>query len=183
MTFARSAVAMLGFALLTALVPACGTTPPESTSTAVTTVPDPVPRDPDPVEAMTQWGACGDAFFWAANGDATTAVTVVVEQRARSSQAPTAQEFTLPDPAVIVEVQHGRALTEPLCNDVVSGDWRVDARATAAEGSGRIELGPHVSDYVCGVHGRIELTAVAATDGTHIGDVAFDSDSIGCYSG
>ena len=132
---------------------------------------------------MTQWGGCGDAFFWAANGDATIAVTVAVELRARSSETLTTLEFTLPDPAVTFEVQHGAALTEPFCNDVISGDWHVDARTTPVAGSGMVELDPHVSDYACGVHGRIELTGVAATDGTRIGDVAFDSDSIGCYSG
>ena len=182
-TSARTAVAILGFGLLTAFASACGSSPAPSASNATTTLPDPVPVLPDPVEAMTQWGACGDAFFWAANGDATIAVTVAVELRARSSETPTTLAFTLPDPAVTVEVQHGRELTEPLCNDVISSDWHVDACITPIEGSGWVELDPHVSDYAGGVHGRIELTGVVATDGTRIGDVAFDSDSIGCYSG
>ena len=68
-----------------------------------------------------------------------------MELRARSSETPTTLEFTLPDPAVTVEVQHGGELTEPFCNDVISGDWHVDALQLAVEGSGWVELDPHVS--------------------------------------
>lgn len=135
---------------------------------------------------LEQSGGCGDAFFWAATAEGDVAVTVTVEARSRSTAEPTVIDFTLPDPVVAVEVQRGRALVQPMCNDVIdSRVWRVDERLAGVSGAGRIRLAPRAEGEpsACGVSGDLRLEGLVAEDDTRVGDVAIQTDQIGCYAG
>jgi hypothetical protein len=135
---------------------------------------------------MTQSGGCGDAFFWAANATSTVAVTVTVDARDRSSTGPTVIDFTLPDPKVKVEIQRGRGLVQPFCNDVIDGNvWRVDSRSAATAGTGRITLDAATEAFArCGATtGELRLSGVAAGDGTELDAIDIETHSIGCYAG
>lgn len=72
--------------------------------------------------ALTESGACGEAFFWAATPAGDVAVTVTVEADRRSSTERTTIPISLSDPAVIVEVLRGRQMTMNFCTDVISTD-------------------------------------------------------------
>ena len=143
-------------------------------------------RAQTPTEAMTQSGGCGDAFFWAANATSTVAVTVTVDARKRSGSAPTVIDFTVPDPSVTVEIQRGRGLVQPFCNDVIDANvWRVDSRSAATAGTGRITLDPAAEAFArCGATtGELHLSGVAADDGTRLDAIDIETHSIGCYAG
>lgn len=139
---------------------------------------------------LEQSGGCGDAYFWAATAEEDVAVTVQVEARSRSDVEPTVIDFKLPDPEVTVEVQRGRALTQPLCNDVVDGTvHRVESQQAGVAGSGRITLSPRVMDeraldeLPCGVNGELRLEGLVAEDGTRFDDIDIQTEGIGCYAG
>jgi hypothetical protein len=145
----------------------------------------PHPEQPA-TEAMTQSGGCGDAFFWAANATSTVAVTVTVAARERSTSGPTVIDFTAPDPKVTVEIQRGRGLVQPFCNDVIDGNvWRVDSRSAATAGTGRITLDAATEAFArCGDStGTLHLSGLAAGDGTRLDAIDIETDSIGCYAG
>jgi hypothetical protein len=135
--------------------------------------------------ALARSGGCGDAFFWASSADETVAVTVTVEARERSAAAPTTVTFSVPDPEVTVEIQRGRGLTQPFCNDVIDGNvWRVDETAAAEAGTGEIVLDPLVTGPMsCGGHGTLHLEGLTASDGTRFGTLDVATDAIGCYAG
>jgi hypothetical protein len=134
--------------------------------------------------ALTQSGGCGDAFFWAATAEGDLAVTVSVEARDRSGSEPTVVDFTVPDPAVTVELQVGTELVQAFCNDLLDQNHHVESEHAASEGSGRITLGPIAAPGpTCGVDGELHVEGLAFEDGTEIGTVDVRSDAIGCYAG
>jgi hypothetical protein len=135
-------------------------------------------------QVLPRSGGCADAFFWAANADGTLAVTVDVDARQRSAAAPTVIAFTVPDPKVKIEIQRGRGLVQPFCNDVISQEWQVDSREHALEGKGRITLNARRQTSQCGsAHGRLHLDGLAASDGTRFASIDVPTGYIGCYAG
>jgi hypothetical protein len=148
----------------------------------------PAPSSSPPVErageVLPKSGGCADAFFWAANAEGTLAVTVNVDARQRSAAAPTVIEFTLPEPNVEIEIQRGRGLVQPFCNDVISQEWHVDSRDHAVEGKGRITLSARRQQFRCGSsHGRLHLDGLVAGDGTRFASIDVATANIGCYAG
>ena len=113
-----------------------------------------------------QSGGCGDAFFWAANGDATVALLVYVDAVDRSTSEPTVIDFTLPDRRVTVEVQRGSFLTEAFCNDVLQ-NHRLDETVPVVAGGGSITLAPAGERFGdCGKAGRLRFDGGIADGGT-----------------
>jgi hypothetical protein len=132
---------------------------------------------------LVKSGACGDAFFWAANAGGTVAVTVTVDVRSRSAAVPTSIAFTVPDPLVTIEIQRGRDLMQPFCNDVITQDWHVDSREVAVQGKGRITIdAPRATEHR-GSKGRLRLTGLVGRDGTRFAAIDVKTASIGFYAG
>jgi hypothetical protein len=135
-------------------------------------------------QVLPRSGGCADAFFWAANTEGTLAVTVNVDARQRSGAAPTVIDFTLPDPKVEIEIQRGRGLVQPFCNDLISQEWHVDSRDHGVEGKGRITLNARRQPSRCGSsHGRLQLDGLVAGDGTRFATIDVPTANIGCYAG
>ncbi len=136
-------------------------------------------------ESLTRSGGCGDAFLWAANSNGTLAITFTVDARERRATGPTIIDFTVPDASVKVEVQRGRGLVQPFCNDVIDGNvWRVDSRRPAAAGTGRITLAAAGAvPPACGARGELHAQDLVAEDGTKFDAIDIKTDSIGCYAG
>lgn len=133
---------------------------------------------------LTQSGGCGDAFFWAATAEGDLAVTVTVEARDRSGSEPTVVDFTVPDPAVTVELQVGTELVQAFCNDLLDHNHHVESEHAAREGTGRITLAPLPADEsTCGLIGELHVEGLAFEDGTEVGTVDVRTDAIGCYAG
>jgi hypothetical protein len=157
------------------------TRPKTSSSRPATSSSSPVERAG---EVLPKSGGCADAFFWAANAEGTLAVTVDVDARQRSTAAPTVIDFTLPEPNVKIEIQRGRGLVQPFCNDVISQEWHVDSRDHAVKGEGRITLSARRQPFRCGSsHGRLHLDDLVASDGTRFASIDVPTANIGCYAG
>ena len=156
---------------------------PTLSNTATTTTTSPPGTVPGTDVVLTQGGGCGDAFFWAADEAATVAVAVSVDALERSATEPTVIDFTIPDPAVTVEVQRGVALTEGFCNDVLS-NHRLDETAPIVAGAGSIWLAPVAEGIAaCGRQGRLQLRGAVTGDGASFGPIDIRTDHIGCYAG
>ena len=135
-------------------------------------------------QVLARSGGCADAFFWAANTDGTLAVTVNVDARQRSGAAPTVIDFTARDPKVKIEIQRGRGLVQPFCNDLITQEWHVDSRDHAVEGTGRITLNARRQPSRCGSsRGRLHLDGLVAGDGTRFASIDVPTANIGCYAG
>lgn len=136
---------------------------------------------------LTAGDACGDAYFWATTGSGSVAVTVRIDARDRSTTEVTTEAFTLPDPAVEVEVLEGRDLGRNFCNDVIDTASEPRARQGAVAGEGTITLDPALEGldpFGCGsISGQLDLTGLEAEDGTTFAPIRVSSDSIGCYAG
>ncbi len=160
---------------------AAPTAPTVSTTTTHTGTPTAV--EPAPEIVLTQGGGCGDAFFWAADDAGTVAVTVSIEARKRSATEPTVRDFDMPDPAVVVEVQRGVALTEGFCNDVLQ-NHRIDETVPVVSGAGSIFLAPAGDGFdSCGLRGRLQLRDAVTEDGMVVAPIDVSTDQIGCYAG
>lgn len=137
--------------------------------------------------ALTESGACGEAFFWAATPAGDVAVTVTVEADRRSSTERTTIPISLSDPAVIVEVLRGRQMTMNFCTDVISTDAQPTSTMAATAGEGEIVLdaAPPEGEYTaCGsTRGSLRLTGLDAEDGTTFAPITLASETVGCYSG
>lgn len=138
-----------------------------------------------PIE-LTRSGGCGDAYLWAATEDGTVAVTVGVVVPRHSTREDTVVEIDLPDPDVDAELLRGdQDLTRNLCVDVVDPDAEPTSTVELTAGTGEVTTTAISTDVgLCGdVTGTLELADVVAEDGTVIGDVDADSETIGCFAG
>jgi hypothetical protein len=169
----RRLVCVLSIALLAAGLGACGSDSPARVT--------PVTRGNTPVK-LSETGACGEAFFWAANPEGTLAVTLTVEVRKRSTTAPTTIDFTVPDPRVNVEIERGRGILGALCSDVITPSFHVDSRPVAVKGKGRVTVDPSLAKG-CGAKGRMHLDGLVSRDGTRFAAIDVSTKSIGCYAG
>ena len=134
-------------------------------------------------EILPQSGGCGDAFFWAANAAGTLAVTVTVDVHQRSAAVLTSIEFAVPDPKVKIEIQRGRGLVQPFCNDLITQEWHIDSRYPAVEGAGRVSVDPLRRPARCGSNGRLHLDGLVTGDGTRFAAIDVRTANIGCYAG
>ena len=134
---------------------------------------------------LTQSGACGEAYFWAASENGAVAVTVSVEARDRSADEQTVIRFAVTDPGVEVKVLHGNQLHRNFCTDVIDGASEPKEAEAAAVGEGEIQLdppGPEVSS--CGTtSGTLRLQGLEAESGLTFAPIDVSSESIGCYAG
>lgn len=88
------------------------------------------PGEPAPRIEPTQFGACGRLFVYAVTEDQSAAITFHFAGLGAGDHQ---QTYTLPDPAVNVEVVTGQQVDNPLCNDLLGHDYRLDrARAVSA---------------------------------------------------
>ncbi len=190
LTFMPRSMFMLPLAVLALGAVSCqGESNPGGPPIAVSTTTVPVTSvstgtlPPPPPIVLSKSGGCGEAFFWAANGAGTIAVTATVDVRPRSQSAPTSIEFAVPDPKVKVEVQRGRNLTQPFCSDVITSEWHVDSRERATGGNGRIVVDPPLPAGHCGSKGRLHIGDLVTDAGTHFAALDVKTTSIGCYAG
>ncbi len=176
-----------------ALVSACGgsgtvglaTTPPtpSTTTTSPITPASPTATTQPPGIEFVQSGGCGDAFFWAADADATVALLVSVDAVDRSTSEPTVIDFSVPDPQVTVEVQRGSFLTEAFCNDVLQ-NHRLDETVLLVAGAGSMTLAPAGERFGdCGKVGRLRFDGGVTDDGTVVEPIDIRTNQIGCYAG
>lgn len=132
---------------------------------------------------FTQSGGCGDAFFWAANDDATVALLVYVDAADRSTSDSTVIDFTLPDRRVTAEVQRGSFLTEAFCNDVLQ-NHRLEETVPVVAGGGSITLAPAGERFGdCGKAGRLRFDGGSTDGGTVVAPIDIRTNHIGCYAG
>jgi hypothetical protein len=114
-------------------------------------------------------------------------VTVLVDARDRSHEAPTTIDIAVPDPLVTVEVLSGHDLARNFCTDVIDGASEPRSHQPAQAGRGKVTLGAAPADLnavACGaVTGELQLDGVVAEDGTTFAPITVTSASIGCYSG
>jgi hypothetical protein len=135
---------------------------------------------------MASGGACGEAYFWATTETGDLAVTVSVDARDRSHEAPTTIDVAVPDAAVEVEILRGHDLARNFCTDVIDAASEPEDRQPAQAGRGQITLDPAPDDLgaSCGdLGGELRLDGVIAEDGTTFAPITVTSDAIGCYSG
>ena len=137
----------------------------------------------DDIVVLEPGDGCGDAFFWATNADDTVAVTVAVNERARSSQEPTTVSYDVGDPDLTARVLRGDELSSTFCTDVLVGD-PVASETDASAGHVEIVLDPQaLDDTMCGeFSGTATLTGLAG-HGLTFADVTITSEQIGCYAG
>jgi hypothetical protein len=134
---------------------------------------------------LTEFGACGDAFFWATTTSGDTAVTVAVDVLARTAGEPTTVAFSLPDPAVAVDILSGQDLARNFCTDLPDATADPAGTQAATAGAGVITVGaPVEATAACGsVRGTLSLDGLIAEDGAVFAPIRGTTDSIGCYSG
>lgn len=134
---------------------------------------------------LTRSGGCGEAYLWAADEDGAVAVTVGVDVRPLSPDAPTEVAIDLSDPEVDATLLRGEDLPRNFCTDLPDGDSEPTGRSPLVAGTGTLVVEPGTVDEVpCATGtGRLELTGVVAEDGTDVGSVTLTTDAIGCYSG
>lgn len=179
----RHLVALLVLGVFSTAALGCQSQSPSTPSAESTTT---RPGPSQPVETrlvLSKSGACGDAFFWAANAGGTVAVTVTADVRTRSAAVPTSIVFTVPDPKVTIEIQRGRDLMQPFCNDVITQDWHVDSREVAVQGKGRITVDAPRAPGHCGSKGRLRLAGLVGRAGTRFAAIDVKTASVGCYAG
>jgi hypothetical protein len=145
-------------------------------------------QDDDPPASnveLPESGACGDAYIWLATASGGRAVTVQVDALDRSADDPTTIEFSLPDPAVRVEVLRGEDLARNFCTDVIDMASEPSETQGATSGDGTITLTPKLDDLAACGAGEVTLTLdeLVAEDGTTFAPVDVRSTGIGCYSG
>lgn len=175
---APSVLVLVPVLVLSAVLAGCGSTGPGS---ARTTGPA-----PDPSIELTRSGGCGEAHLWAATEDGTVVVTVSVEVPRLSTREPVVIDVDVSDPAVEAVLLRGHAdLTRNLCVDLLDPEAEPDETVPLTAGTGEVVIGPIPTDVgACGhVTGTLDLTAVEAGDGTRIGTVTAETDSIGCFAG
>ena len=156
---------------------ACGDDDTASTTAPSTTT---EPEEPTLVE-LTQSGACGDAYFWAATETGNRAVTVTVEARDRSDTEPTTIPVDLDD----VQILSGDHLDRNFCTDVLFTESEPQETLAATDGEGEIVLDPPLTaaDNPCGANGTLTLDGLVAEDRTAFAPIEVSSDEIGCYAG
>jgi hypothetical protein len=156
-----------------ALLSACG----DDSGAAPTAV------EPDDEVVLGDGDGCGDAFFWATNADDTIAVTVFVDERARSSQAPTTVSFDVGDAGLTAQVLRGEELSATFCTDLLVGD-PIDSETDATAGHVEITLDPQALDgATCGDFGGTATITGLEGDGLSFADVTVETENIGCYAG
>jgi hypothetical protein len=148
------------------------------TTAAVLAVPD-----------LPDRGGCGDVFFYAVSADARAAVVVRSEAGLlgtlpgrRQPTDPLQARYDLPDPALHVEVQVGEAVSQPFCNDVISGDYRLDVTRPAVAGT--VDLDIAAGD--CPSTGTASLHDVVVDSGGRrlsVPDMTITATGIGCFAG
>ncbi len=152
---------------------------------SLTTCSDGGPSTPAAKIALTQSGACGDAYFWAATETGDIAVTITVNVRERSAHAPTVIRFERPDDGLTIDVLRGSNLPRNFCNDVIDPNSRPASKMPATAGRGEIALEPAAdAPNGCGTTtGTLRADGLTAHDGTTFEPINITSHSIGCYSG
>lgn len=171
-----------GLAILLALVPlaACssesvggpGTTVMVHTSQAVVRLP------------LAPYGGCADAVFFAIGRANEQGLMISVDASRRSTTEPTVLDLTLPDPSVTVTLTRGSGLDQPMCNDMVGNDYRVDSEVPAVSGTIHIELGPRSEPGdPTGTSGLAMTHDLVMQDGTSLIDLYITTDRIGLYGG
>ena len=170
----------LTLVLLLALpVAACGdesasapsTTAMDHTSQAVVRLP------------LAPYGGCGDAIFFAIGEANEQALMISVDASERSTTESTVLDVTLPDPSVTVTLTRGAGLDQPMCNDVLGPEYRVDSEVPAVSGTVHIELGPRSEGFGGGAEGLATTHDIVMQDGTHLVDLYISTDQIGFYAG
>ena len=143
----------------------------------------PAAVDPEDQVVLTAGDGCGDAFFWATNADDTIAVTVMVNERARSSQEPTTVSYDVGNAELTARVLRGQDLSSTFCTDILVGE-PVASETDAYAGHVEIVLEPQALDEgSCGqASGTATLTGMAG-DRLTFADVTIESADIGCYAG
>jgi hypothetical protein len=132
---------------------------------------------------LAPYGGCADAVFHAIGKANEQALTISVDASQRSTTEPTVLDITLPDPAVTVTLQRGAGLDQPMCNDVLGPEYRVDSEVPAVSGTIHIELGPRSEGYGGGVTGLAVTKDLIMQDGTSLVDLYISTDQIGFYAG
>jgi hypothetical protein len=145
-------------------------------------------QDDDPAATevvLAESGACGDVFVWLATAAGEQAAIVQVDARDRSAERLTTIEFSLPDPAVRVQILRGEDLSKNFCTDVIDRASQPSDTQGAVSGAGTITLTPALEDTVACGEGEVTLTldGLEAEDGTTFAPVDVRSTGIGCYSG
>ncbi len=163
---------------------------PPTESTAAASTRPPATEPPTTVsaaepKALTQFGGCGDAFFWAATADDTVAITISVEARDRPRDAVFERTYDLAtDTGITVEVIEGAALSPAFCNDVIDANrHRVDRTETIAEGIVTVRVDPPPDEFGAFVHGKATLEGARLADGRPIVPFTVTTDQIGFYAG
>lgn len=92
---------------------------------------------------FTEGGGCGDAFFFAINGDATAMVTVSWPRRIEAN--PPTSELTLPTSQVlkdapVIRLHRGKLLRDFACNDAAQPS-AVDNHGELLSGTVKVEIG------------------------------------------
>jgi hypothetical protein len=156
------------------------TVPPDRTTTtdsgAVLAVP-PLPTT----------GGCGDVFFYAVSADATVGLVVSTNAPARdggfTGSAPEFHaHYELPDGQLGVRVEIGQAVNEPYCNDVISGQHRIDVTRDAVGGT--VDVDADAGE--CPVSGQASLHDVVVDAGgrrLQVPDMVIHADGLGCFAG
>lgn len=141
----------------------------------------------DPAQVrLTEGGACGDAFFWAATKSGDTAVTVTITGKPRSFVTRSVFDLTEYNVDLYVSVLRGEQLARNFCTDVIMRNWQPTSSQPAVTGTGEIVLGPasaHVGQGCGTTRGTLQLDGLVAEDGTAFVPIKVVSQNIGCYSG
>ena len=132
---------------------------------------------------LAPYGGCGDAVFWAIGKNNEQGLMISVDASRRSTSEPTVLDITLPDPSVTVTLTRGAGLDQPMCNDVLGPEYRVDSEVPAVSGSVHIELGPRTTVPGEGVSGLATTHDLILQDGTQLIDLYISTQSIGFYAG
>lgn len=139
-----------------------------------------------PPVALTRFGACADAFVWAANADETVVVTAYLDAADRSTTEPTTYVLDLPDERAEVQVLRGRGLTRNLCTDALSMESEPASTEVGIAGQVRIDVDAALPERYagCGVTSvRFAFTGIESADGTTFAPATAETTGIGCYSG
>lgn len=138
-------------------------------------------RDGAGIAVLTDSGACGEAFFWAATPAGDRAVTVEVDAGDRSTSAPTEISFSVPAEDVEVEVLSGDDLAVNMCTDAIVESAQPTSTQGAAAGRGQIVIDPPDGEHpdMVRVSGTLTLEDLEAEDGTLFSNVEIRSDQIG----
>lgn len=133
---------------------------------------------------LTQFGGCGDAFFWAATADDTVAITISVDARERPRDAAFERTYDLAtDTGITVEVIEGAALSPAFCNHVIDANrHRVDRTEAIAEGIVTVRIDPPPDEFGAFVHGKATLEGGRLADGRPIVPLTVTTDQIGFYA-